>query len=96
MDYYLNLEHWNSIVRRMKDSEREFGVSAYKTELLAKKIVQVVRSARFRQASLFRQHRGEEYEKFVESLGKDYDLAAIKRALANEEFWEACFSLRVV
>jgi hypothetical protein len=96
MDYYLTLEHWNSIVRTMKDSEREFGVSAYKTELLAKKIVQVVRSARFRQASLFKQHRGEEYEKFIESLGKDYNPDAVKRALDNDEFWEACFSLRVV
>jgi len=94
MDYYLTLEHWNSIVRGMKDSEREFDIPARKTEDLAKTILRVVRSTRFRQGLLFKQKRGEEYEKFVEKLNSDYDPEAVHRALDNDEFWEACFSLR--
>ena len=93
MDYYLTLEHWNSLVRNMKDSEREFDVSPYDTERLAKDILRVIRS-RLRQGLLFKQHRGEEYEQFVEKLNTDYDSEAVKRALDNDEFWEACFSLR--
>jgi hypothetical protein len=96
MDYYLTLEHWNSLVRRMKDEEREFDVIAYKTEQLAKDILRVIRSTRFRQVSLFKEHRGEEYENFVEKLQTTYDPAAVTRALKNEEFWDVCFSLRVV
>lgn len=96
MEYYLTLEHWNAIVRHMKDSEREFDVSAYKTEQLAKDILRVIRATRFRQALLFKQHRGEEYEKFVENLHFNYEPAAVTRALTNDEFWEACFSLRSV
>jgi hypothetical protein len=80
----------------MKDSEREFDITARKTEQLAKDILRVIRSTRFRQALLFKQRRGEEYEKFVENLRNDYEPAAITRALDNDEFWEACFSLRVV
>jgi hypothetical protein len=94
MDYYLTLEHWNSIVRNMKDSEREFDVPARKTEQLAKDILRFIRSTRFRQGLLFKQKRGEEYEKFVEKLNGDYEPEAVQRALGNDEFWEACFSLR--
>lgn len=96
MDYYLTLEHWNALVRRMKDEEREFDVTAYKTEQLAKDILRVIRSTRFRQTSLFKEHRGEEYENFVEKLQSTYDPEAVTRALKNEEFWDVCFSLRVV
>jgi hypothetical protein len=78
----------------MKDAEREFDVSAYNTEQLAKDILRVVRNTRFRQALLFKQHRGEEYEQFVERLNNEYNPDAVKRALTNDEFWEACFSLR--
>jgi hypothetical protein len=45
---------------------------------------------------LFKQHRGEEYETFVEKLNADYDHEAVSRALVNDEFWDACFSLRVM
>ena len=94
MDYYLTLEHWNSIARNMKDSEREHDIPARKTEQLAKDILRFIRSTRFRQGALFKQRRGEEYEKFVEKLKEDYDPEAVARALDNDEFWEACFSLR--
>jgi hypothetical protein len=45
---------------------------------------------------LFKDHRGEEYEAFVEKLNSMYNAEAVKRALGNEEFWEVCFSLRVL
>ena len=94
MDYFLTLEHWTSIVRKIKDEELEYDVSAYKTGQLAKEILTFIRSSRFRQALLFREKRGEEYERFVEKLNILYDHEAVKRILANDEFWEACFSLR--
>lgn len=96
MDYFLTLELWTSIVRKIKDEEREYDVPAYITGQLAKEILTFIRSARFRQALLFREKRGEEYERFVEKLNINYDPESVKRILDNDEFWEACFSLRVV
>jgi len=94
MDYFLTLEHWTSIVRKIKDEELEYDISAYKTGQLAKDILTFIRSSRFRQALLFREKRGEEYERFVEKLKLIYDPDSVKRILDNDEFWEACFSLR--
>jgi hypothetical protein len=94
MDYFLTLEHWTSIVRKIKDEELEYEISAYKTGQLAKDILTTIRSSRFRQAVLFREKRGEEYERFVTKLNVIYDPEAVKRILDNDEFWEACFSLR--
>jgi len=94
MDYYLTLEHWNSIVRRMKDEERENDIPAQETSDLAKDILRHIRSARFRQGLLFKQRRGEEYEEFVEMLNKTYEPGLVGRMLDNDEFWEVCFSLR--
>ena len=95
MDYFLTLEHWTSIVRKIKDEEeQEHDVPAYKTGQLVKEILTFIRSSRFRQAVLFREKRGEEYERFVEKLKILYDPEAVKRILDNDEFWEACFSLR--
>jgi len=56
--------------------------------------VRHIRSTRFRQGVLFKQKRGEEYEKFVEMLQATYDHKAVLRALDNDEFWEVSFSLR--
>jgi len=89
MDYYLTLEHWSAIVRTMKDEG-----DPYQTERLAKDILRVIRNARFRQGLLFKQKRGEEYELFVEKLNREYDPELVKQTLDNDEFWEACFSLR--
>jgi hypothetical protein len=89
MDYYLTLEHWSAIVRTMKDEG-----DPYQTERLAKDILRVIRNARFRQALLFKQKRGEEYELFLEKLNTEYDPELVKQTLDNDEFWEACFSLR--
>ena len=94
MDYFLTLELWTSIVRKIKDEELNYDVPAYRTGQLAKEILTFIRTARFRQALLFREKRGEEYERFVEKLNIIYDPEAVKRILDNDEFWEACFSLR--
>jgi len=94
MDYFLTLELWTSIVRKIKDEELENDISAYKTGQLAKEILTFIRSSRFRQIVLFREKRGEEYERFVEKLKVIYEPDAVKRILENDEFWEACFSLR--
>ena len=94
MNHYLTLDHWVSIVRNMKDSEREFDIPAYTTEQLAQDILRVIRTTRFRQGSLFKEHRGEEYETFIEKLNSNSNPEAVKRAVENDEFWEACFSLR--
>ena len=95
MDYYLTLEHWNSIVRVMKDTEREeYEIPAQATSDLAKDVLRTIRSTRFRQGLLFKQKRGEEYEAFVEKLNDTYDHGAVKRILDDDEFWEVCFSLR--
>lgn len=94
MDYYLTLDHWSSLVRRLKDEERENDVPAQETSDLAKDILLVIRSARFKQGVLFRQKRGEEYEMFVEALNHTYDNGAVKRILSNDEFWDVSFSLR--
>jgi len=56
--------------------------------------VRHIRSTRFRQGVLFKQKRGEEYEKFVEMLQATYDHKAVLRMLDNDEFWDVCFSLR--
>ena len=96
MDYLLTLEHWNTIVRNMKDAELEHGISAYTTTNMAKDIVQFIRSARIRQGILFKQRRGEEYETFIEKLNILYDPDAVARAVSNDEFWDTCFSLRSV
>jgi methylase of polypeptide subunit release factors len=94
MDYYLTLDHWSSIVRQLKDDEREHDILAQATSDLAKDILLVIRSTRFKQGVLFKQKRGEEYEKFVEKLNDTYDHGAVKRILSNDEFWEVSFSLR--
>jgi hypothetical protein len=94
MDYFLTLEQLTSIVRKIKDEELKYDVSAYKTSLLARSILNVIRNSRFVQPSLFREKRGEEYEGFVKKLKVVFDPEAVNRILDNDEFWEACFSLR--
>jgi hypothetical protein len=94
MEYYLTLEHWSSLVRTMKDSEREHDIPAQDTSNLAKDILRHIRSIRFRQGVLFKQRRGQEYEEFIEKLKTTYDAKAVDRMVDEDEFWEVCFSLR--
>jgi hypothetical protein len=94
MDYFLTLEQLTSIVRKIKDEELKYDVSAYKTGILARSILNTIRNSRFRQPSLFREKRGQEYEQFVEKLKVVFNPESVNRILANDEFWEVCFSLK--
>lgn len=97
MDYLLDKEHWASLVRDFKDSEREHNIPAYNSEQLARDILAFVRGRirdRGRQLQLFKEHRGEEYEAMVKQLNSLYDEGAVKRILQDDEFWEATFRLR--
>jgi hypothetical protein len=93
MDYLLDKDHWASLVRDFKDSEREYNISAYNSEQLARDILATVRG-RIRQMQLFKEHRGEEYEMMVKKLNSLYDEGAVRRLLDQDEFWEATFRLR--
>ena len=93
MDYLLDKDHWASLVRDFKDSEREYNISAYKSGLLAEDILATVRG-RIRQMQLFKEHRGEEYEMMVKKLNSLYDEGAVRRILDDDEFWEATFRIR--
>jgi ubiquinone/menaquinone biosynthesis C-methylase UbiE len=83
------MEHWGSIVRDMKDSEKQYGIEAYQTERMAKEVLDYVRYTRIRQYTLFIQKRGEEYEIMINKLKKNFAEEAIQRMMENEEFWKA-------
>ena len=83
------MEHWGSIVRDMKDSEKQYGIEAYQTERMAKEVLDYVRYTRIRQYTLFLQKRGEEYEIMINKLKKNFAEEAIQRMMENEEFWKA-------
>ena len=95
MDHYLLVDHWGSIVRDLKDSEREtYRIPNYTTEQLARAILTHMETTRFRQAALFTQQRGEEYEQMIAKLeGSGFDREAIARFLGEEEFWKTTTDL---
>jgi hypothetical protein len=94
MDYLLDKDHWASMVRDFKDSEREYNMSAYKSGLLAEDILATVRGLLTSQVQLFKEHRGEKYEMMVKKLNSMYDEGAVRRILDDDEFWEATFRIR--
>ena len=93
MDYLIKTEHWSALVRDLKDSEKEYDVSAYDTEELAQCILRYARTTRFRQYALFTQQRGKEYEDMIAELQKRFTPEAITRVLAEDEFWKATLAL---
>lgn len=95
MEKYIEVDHWGSIVRDMKDAEREeHGIPNYTTEQLARRVLSFVQTTRFRQYPLFTQQRGEEYERMIETLVESgFDLAAVQRLLAEEAYWKSTLAL---
>jgi excinuclease UvrABC ATPase subunit len=94
MDRYLLQEQWASMIRNLKDSEKEYGVSAYTTEQMAQTILRYIRYTRIRQYNLFQQKRGEDFEKMITQLKQDgYSEEAIQRYLENEELWTTTLRL---
>lgn len=82
------------MIRNLKDSEKEFGVSAYTTEQMAQTILRYIRYTRIRQYNLFQQKRGEDFEKMMARLKQDgYSEEAIQRYLENEELWKTTLTL---
>jgi hypothetical protein len=94
MNYYLLQDHWSSLVRTMKDSERVFGISAYSTDKLTRNILRYATTTHIRQYNLFVQRRGEDFEKLRAKLVEmGFDDGSIDRTFENEEFWKVTLEL---
>jgi FMN phosphatase YigB (HAD superfamily) len=94
MEYALVSDHWAEIVRYLKDKSK----SSHTTELCAIDILRYIRRKNERgikQPALFRQRRGEEYEKMLEFLvtEKKYELAMITNILDEDDFWEVTLEM---
>ena len=74
---------WGIQVQNFKDSEKENGIDPYSSELLARDMLSFLRYRQIRQIQLFKQQRGEEYEKFVEALTFMYH-DSVLRAVGNK------------
>ena len=93
MDRYLLQEHYASLVRQFKDSEKEFDQEGRASELLTTDFLSVVRYARIRQYNLFTQKRGEEFEKVMAHLEKEHNPDALRRFVENDELWATMLEL---
>ena len=94
MDRYLLQDQWASMIRNLKDSEKQYGISAYTTEQMAQTILRYIRYTRIRQYNLFQQKRGEDFEKMMALLKRDgFEEEAIQRYLEDEEIWKTTLEL---
>lgn len=94
MDSYLKTEHWVSLLRDIKDSEKEKGFSGHEIERIAKDILDFASYTRIRQYNLFTQKRGQDFESMIAKLNsKGYSMEAVDRMLTNEEFWKTTLEL---
>lgn len=93
MDRYLLQEHYASLVRQFKDSEKEFDQEGRDSELLASSFLSIVRYSTIRQYKLFAQKRGEEFERVMAHLEKEYDPEALRRFVENDELWSTMLEL---
>jgi len=93
MDRYLLQEHYASLVRQFKDSEKEFDQEGRDSELLASSFLSIVRYTRFRQYKLFAQKRGEEFERAMAHLEKEHNPEALRRFVENDELWSTMLEL---
>ena len=87
MESYLLMEHWASLVRDFKDSEKAYGIEPYETEQMARHVLQFIRKTRIRQWNLFIQQRGEEFEAMMAKL-EQFNPEAVRRFLSEEEIWK--------
>lgn len=94
MDYYLLMDHWASLVRDFKDSEKEYDIEPRDSEQLALAIVDSIRYTRIRQWNLFVQKRGEDYEGLVKRLtDRGFMPEAIQRFVEEEERWKVTLEM---
>jgi hypothetical protein len=88
------MDHWASLVRDFKDSEKEHDIDPRDSEQLALAIVDYIRYTRIRQWNLFIQKRGEEYEKLVETLiARGFNQSAAERFVEDEERWKVTLEM---
>ncbi len=94
MDYYILMDHWGSMVRDFKDSERDYDQDGYASEQIAMAILDYARWTRFRQYKLFGEQRGEEFETMLKRLeAKGHNMEAVKRFLYDDALWKTTLEL---
>jgi len=93
MNHALLMDHWATLVRDLKDAEKQEGGSGYEVEKLARHMLDYVRTGRFRQYKLFTQQRGEEFERMYDAMKKIADEGLLKRYLESESLWQTTLEL---
>jgi hypothetical protein len=94
MEYYLLMDHWASLVRDFKDSEKEHAIDPRDSEQMALAIVDFIRYTRIRQWNLFSQRRGEEFETLVDRLvARGFNPEAVARFVEEEQRWKVTLEM---
>ncbi len=95
MEYYIQLDHWGSLVRNFKDNEqKEHDQDGYASEQIAMAILDYARWTRFRQYKLFAEQRGEEFERMMAKLEQGgHNMDAVKRFLYDDDLWKTTLDL---
>jgi len=94
MEFYLLQEHWASLVRRFKDSERAYDQVPAETEQIALFLLDYIRYTRMRSYNLFTQKRGEDFERMMDRAEqKGHSTDAIRRFIEDDERWETTLTL---
>lgn len=87
-------DYWAELVQLMKESEKEYGISMYTTEQMARECLRTIRRRRIRQYTLFTQRRGEEFEQLLLHLQQEgFTEEAIQRMVTNDDFWKATLEM---
>ena len=90
----LLLDHWASLVREFKDSEKAYDIEPRRSELPVIAIVDWIQVTPIRQWNLFVQKRGEDFDKLMAKLEtKGFDSQAVQRYLEEEELWKVSLEL---
>ena len=94
MNHYLLQEHWVSLVRRFKDSERTYDADLADSERTALFVLDYIRFTRMRHYNLFTQKRGEDFERMLDiAEKKGMSADAIRRFIEDDERWETTLTL---
>lgn len=94
MNHYLLQEHWASLVRQFKDSERRHDQALAASEQVALFLLDYIRYTRMRSYNLFTQKRGEDFDRMLEvAERKDISIDAIRRFIEDDDRWETTLSL---
>lgn len=94
MNHYLLQEHWVSLVRRFKDSERTYNEDPADSERMALFVLDYIRFTRMRNYNLFTQKRGEDFDRLLEiAEKKEISVDAIRRFIEDDDRWETTLIL---